>query len=63
MKSVKLPKLDKTVGQLALGAGPFGGIYGGTEIEECGKTLANAIKETFHFSYLSSLLDGPVLTP
>ena len=48
MKSVKISKLEKTVGQLALGAGPFGGIYGGTETEECGKTLANAIKEFFH---------------
>ena len=48
MKSVKIPKLEKTVGQLALGAGPFGGIYGDTEIEECGKTLANAIKENFY---------------
>jgi len=49
MKKVTIAKLNKTVGELALGAGPFGGIYGGTEVAECGATLKQAINATVNY--------------
>ena len=49
MKKVTIAKLNKTIGELALGAGPFGGIYGGTEVAECGATLKQAIDATVNY--------------
>ena len=45
MKQVKIEKLEKSVGQLALGGSPFGACYGADiSAEECGKVLEKAIQ-------------------
>ena len=45
MKQVKIEKLEKSVGHLALGGSPFGACYGADiSVEECGKVLAKAIE-------------------
>ena len=49
MKNIKLEKLGKSIGQLALGAGPFGGIYGGTDVDECSRTLKKAIDSSVNY--------------
>ena len=43
MEKVKIEKLNKTIGQLALGGSPFGACYGAVEIDECGKCIAAAL--------------------
>ena len=49
MKNIKLEKLGKSIGLLALGAGPFGGIYGGTDVDECSRTLKKAIDSSVNY--------------
>ena len=43
MDKVEIPQLKKKVARLALGAAPFGGVYGETKITDCGMTLRTAI--------------------